>query len=264
MRQLWACDVWDEARAFAENNRRPDEVHGSVDESPLPEEAVMIYAVGPPGQGAARPWGRMGPRAARFDQSIQLIVKNRPLAFILEESDKVPNYQQGRWWQRGVEELAAHGYRVHWAIYNDSKHGVPQNRPRLWAVGIRKDTPGAGEGFRGLEPLPAGLCLALADILEPKEESDTAERLPSGQVAAMNVKKARDEAGSRGLTVDWMVTQHVGQGWNESVRPRPRLPMPCLLHSNKGGYWVGSRGRAARVSDHSRAQGLPNIGMRWP
>ena len=174
----------------------------------------------------------------------------------------MPSYQQGRWWQRRTEELAAHGYRLHWAIYNASQHGVPQNRPRLWAVGIRKDTPGAGEGFRGLEPLPADLCLTLADILGPREEGDTVEGLPTGQVAARNVKKAREEAESRGLTADWMVTQHVGQGWSQSVRPR--LTMPCLLHSNKGGYWIGSRGRAARVSEHSRAQGLPAVGVRWP
>ena len=115
----------------------------------------MIYAAGPPCQ----PWARGGkaigeedPRAALFDQSIRLIVMNRPLAFILEKSDNVPNYQQGRWWQRRTEELAAHGYRMHWAVYNASQHGIPQNRPRLWAVGIKKDTPGAGEGFRGLEP----------------------------------------------------------------------------------------------------------------
>ena len=93
-----------------------------------------------------------------------------------------------------MEELTAHGYRVHWAIYNASQQGVPQNRPRLWAVGIKKDTPGAGGGFRGLKPLPAELCLSLAEILEPKDESDTAERLPSGQVAAMNVRRAREQA----------------------------------------------------------------------
>ena len=77
----------------------------------------------------------------------------------------------------------------------------------------------------------------------------------------MNVRRAREQAESRGLVVDWRVTQQVGQGWNQSVRPRPA--MPCLLHS-KGGYWIGSRGRVARVSEHSRAQGLPNTGVRWP
>ena len=101
---------------------------------------------------------------------------NRPSAFILEESDKVPSYQQGRRWRRKVEKLAARGYRAHWANYNASQHGLPQNRPRLWAVGIKKNTPGAGEGFRGLEPLPAELCLSLTDMLDPREAGDTEGR----------------------------------------------------------------------------------------
>ena len=93
------CDVRGEARDFAKNNHRPEEIHARVEERPLPEEAVMIYAAGPPSQ----PWARGGkalgeddPRAAIFDKSVRLIVTNRPLAFLLEESDKVPSYQQGK------------------------------------------------------------------------------------------------------------------------------------------------------------------------
>ena len=56
-------------------------------------------------------------------------------------------------------------YKVTLSIMNTKHHGVPQNRPRLWAVGIRKDTPGAGDTFRNLGPLHPTLCLALDDIL---------------------------------------------------------------------------------------------------
>ncbi|MFM7982313.1 MAG: DNA cytosine methyltransferase, partial [Candidatus Fonsibacter sp.] len=97
-----------------------------------------------------------------FDQSVWLIGTSRPLAFFLDESDKVPSYQQGRWWRHRVEELTAYGYRVHWAIYNASQHGLPQNRPRLWAVGIKRDTPGGervprpGTASGGTLPLPGG------------------------------------------------------------------------------------------------------------
>ena len=83
----------------------------------------------------------------------------------------MPVYHQGRW---------SMGTGCTWVIYIAFQHGVPQNRPRLWAVGVRKDTPGAGEGFRGLEIIPAELCLSLNEILETREESDTMERLPSG------------------------------------------------------------------------------------
>ena len=151
---------------------------------------------------------------------------------------------------------------MHWSVYNALQHGVPQNRPRLWAIGLRKDTPGVEQGLQGLDPLPAGLCLTLDQILDRRGEGDDADNMPMGQVAATNVRKAKEEAERRGQEVDWMVTQQVGRGWSASVRPR--MVMPCLLHSNKGGYWIGSRGRAARVAEHSRAQGLPAAEVRWP
>ena len=116
--------------------------------------------------------------------------------------------------------------------------------------------------MQGLEPLPAGLCLTLEQILDRKGEGDDPDNVPTGQAAAANVRKAKEEAGRRGLDCDWMVTQQVGRGWSASVRPRN--VMPCLLHSNKCGYWVGSRGRPARVAEHSRAQGLPAAEVRWP
>ena len=104
----------------------------------------MFYAAGPPCQ----PWARGGkalgeedPRAALFDQSIRLIGTSRPLAFFLEESDKVPSYQQGRWWRHRVEELTAYGYRVHWAIYNASQHGLPPEPPTPVGRGHQEGHP---------------------------------------------------------------------------------------------------------------------------
>ena len=79
-------------------------------------------------------------------------------------------------------------------------------------VGVRKDIPGAEEGFQGLEPLPTKLCLSLEEILDPREEGNDAMMLPAGQVAAKNVMKAKDEAERRGLEGDWMVNQQVGRG----------------------------------------------------
>ena len=173
----------------------------------------------------------------------------------------MPTYQQGRWWRRRAECLVAYGYRVHWAVDNAAQRGVPQNRPRLWVVGLRKDTVCA-DGVVCLEPLPAKLCLMLEQILDQKGDGGDVGKVPNGQVAARNVLKAREEVECRCLEGDWTATQQVWRGWSESARPR--TVMPCLLHSNSGGYWIGSRGRTARVSEHSRSQGLPAAEVKWP
>ena len=66
-----------------------------------------------------------------------------------------------------MEELQHMGYRVWWTILNARHHGVPHNRSRLWAVGIRGDTMGQGKTFAMPDPLPDHLGLSLSDILNP-------------------------------------------------------------------------------------------------
>ena len=48
------------------------------------------------------------------------------------------------------------------------------------------------------------------------------------------------------------------------AKAAPRTVMPCLLHSNSVGYWLGSRGRTATVAEHARAQGLEYGACRSP
>ncbi|MFM7977727.1 MAG: DNA cytosine methyltransferase, partial [Candidatus Fonsibacter sp.] len=95
--------------------------------------------------------------------------------------------------------MGTQGYRARWSVDNALHHGLPQNRPRLWAVGIRGDTPGAEGGFNGLEPLAARLYLSLSDILDPCEEGDDPAKMPMGPAGALHVQRARAEVERRGL-----------------------------------------------------------------
>ena len=91
--------------------------------------------------------GEADHKAPLLDQVLETIGSNRPLAFLMEESDRVATYPGGHWWRARVEELQGMGYRVQWGILNAKHHGIPQNRPRLWAVGIRADTMEEGRAF---------------------------------------------------------------------------------------------------------------------
>ena len=83
-----------------------------------------------------------------------MVGASRPVAVILEESDRLVTYQSGRWWASRVDQLRAWGYEVHWAVLDAKEHGVPQNRARLWMVAIRRDAPCIGERFVMPEPHP--------------------------------------------------------------------------------------------------------------
>ena len=104
--------------------------------------------------------------------------------------------------------------------------------------------------------------LTLADILAPLRPTDDASALPRAPGAALNVSRAKLKAEERSINGDWAFPQGLSGKWG--AKAAPRTIMPCLLHSNSQGYWLGSRGRHALVEEHARAQGLEASGVAWP
>ena len=100
---------------------------------------------GPPCQ----PWARGGKqlgladhRAPLLDEVLRTIGLNKPLAILMEESDRVATYAGGKWWQAKVAELEAMGYHVKWCILSAAQHGVPRT--------------GLGCGWSGSERIALG------------------------------------------------------------------------------------------------------------
>ena len=128
---------------------------------------------------------------------------NRPLAFLMVESDRVATYAGGKWWQARVAELEAMDYHAKWSILNAAQHGVPQNRPRLWVVGLRWDCPGRPADFCMPKALAPELRMDLAAILAPRTAQDDPEALPRAEGARANVQQVRLRARREGLAGDW-------------------------------------------------------------
>ena len=263
--QAWASDIWGPAKDFCLTNHGPERFSSDVRAKDLPGPPLHLYVAGPPCQPWARGGKQLGSRDHRaplLDQVLRTIEACRPIAFLMEESDRVATYAGGAWWRDRVLELEAMQYHVTWSILNAAQHGVPQNRPRLWVVGIRRDSPGQPSSFKMPDPLPPELRLALGDILAPRRDTDNPDALPRAEGAKFNVLRVKERARSEGVTADWACAQGLSRNWGSKAAPR--LVMPCLLHSNSVGYWLGSRGRHASVAEHARAQGVEHGAYRWP
>ena len=104
--------------------------------------------------------------------------------------------------------------------------------------------------------------MALSSILAPPSDRDDPRALPKAAGAQANVLLVKERADRKGITGDWACAQGLSRRWG--ARAAPRLVMPCLLHSNSAGYWLGSRGRHATVAEHARAQGLEHGSCTWP
>jgi DNA (cytosine-5)-methyltransferase 1 len=120
--------------------------------------------------------GELDPRGLLFYDFYRYVKKQQPKAFIIENVKGLLSDSNGKTFQNwllmlgdsvnGHMQMFNHelslGYNLHWTVLNTKDFGIPQNRERVFLVGIRPDLPNT---FRFPVGLP--LKLRLKDILEP-------------------------------------------------------------------------------------------------
>jgi len=140
-------------------------------------EQLDIYIAGYPCQAfsnAGERGGENDPRGTIFYHGLEFMKKNRPRAFVLENVPGMLNVKGVNILSKWLELLAKTvndqapmfpnpdnlGYRCYWKILNTLDYGIPQNRERVFIVGLRDDC----DTFS----FPPGIVLntTLYDILE--------------------------------------------------------------------------------------------------
>lgn len=80
-------------------------------------------------------------RGTLFFEVERLIAANRPKAFLLENVRGLYTHDEGRTFQTIINHLHELGYGTYDLLLNSSDFGVPQNRVRLYILGIRDAQP---------------------------------------------------------------------------------------------------------------------------
>lgn len=86
-----------------------------------------------------------------FPAMIRLVSKLAPKAVMIENVRGLMSSKFDEYRDSVSRELARHGYSMQWKLLNASDFGVPQLRPRVVAVGLRKDL---GVDFVYPDPVP--------------------------------------------------------------------------------------------------------------
>ena len=176
---VFACDLDKYVRqAYIANYGEPDYYPEDVYERKIPEEPLDIYMTSPPCQAfsiAGRRKGEKENRGILFYNSHQFICQNRPRFFIFENVKGLLSDDGGKTFQRWVDYLArsvngnpmifphedSAKYHVYHTVLNTKDYDIPQNRERVFIVGIRDDED---NNFRFPKALP--MTKKLKDILE--------------------------------------------------------------------------------------------------
>jgi DNA (cytosine-5)-methyltransferase 1 len=178
--EIFACDMDKYARqTFIHNYGEPKYYPTNVYDREIPSESLDIYMTSPPCQAfslAGKRLGKDDKRGILFFNSLEFIQVNKPRYFIFENVKGLLSDDGGKTFSEWVNLLGGKSvnglpvlftyedsapYHLYWKVLNAKEHGVPQNRERVFLIGIRDDSDNT---FRF--PAEEHLTKRLKDVLE--------------------------------------------------------------------------------------------------
>jgi len=181
-KEVFACDMDKFAReTFIHNYGEPEYYPTNVYDRDIPSESLDIYMTSPPCQAfslAGKRLGKEDKRGILFFNSHEFIQVNKPRFFIFENVKGLLSDDNGRTFQEWVNMLGGKSvngvpvlfpyddsvpYHLYWQVLNAKHHGVPQNRERVFLIGIRDDADNRFQFPREEHPTKR-----LKDVLEDK------------------------------------------------------------------------------------------------
>jgi len=178
--EVFACDMDKYARdTFIHNYGEPKYYPTNVYDREIPTDSLDIYMTSPPCQAfslAGKRLGKEDKRGILFFNSHEFIQVNKPRFFIFENVKGLLSDDGGRTFQEWVNMLGGKSvngvpvlfpyedsvpYHLYWQVLNAKHHGVPQNRERVFLIGIRDD-----QDNKFQFPREEHLTKRLKDVLE--------------------------------------------------------------------------------------------------
>ena len=105
-------------------------------------------------------------RGTLFFEIERILAEKRPKAFLLENVKQLRGHDKGRTLKVILEHIDALNYYVKAEVLRAGDFGVPQNRERIYIVGISKDYYDLPEDYDFKFPTPTYEKTRLGDILE--------------------------------------------------------------------------------------------------
>lgn len=105
----------------------------------FPKSNLMLGGFPCPGFSAAGPRLLDDPRNFLYIHYIRALMQSKPAFFIAENVKGLMTMAKGQVLQQMKQDFAAAGYQVSAHLVNARDYGVPQNRERVFIIGVRND-----------------------------------------------------------------------------------------------------------------------------
>lgn len=144
-----AIDMWHDAVVTYNHNHRKeiavcDDIHNWDDaflENLVREDDIVGIIGGPPCQGYSTVGTRdvNDPRNHLYKEYCRIVEKVRPEFFVIENVKGLTTLSGGAFRDDIISRFSSLGYNVKFQILNAADYGIPQNRFRVFFVGMKKD-----------------------------------------------------------------------------------------------------------------------------
>ena len=198
---IFACDMDKYARqTYIQNYGEPKHFPKDVYDRKIPAESLDLYMSSPPCQAFSLSGLRLGKEDKRgilFFNSYEFIQKNKPRFFIFENVKGLLSHDDGRTFQEWLNLLGGKSinglpmlfpddnavpYHIYYKVINAKKLNVPQNRERVFIIGIRDDKDNSFQ-FPKDEPL----IKKLKDVIQ--DEADEKYFLSDKLIERLSINK---------------------------------------------------------------------------
>jgi DNA (cytosine-5)-methyltransferase 1 len=166
-------------KTYIENYGEPSYYPTDVYKRKIPQDPLDLYMTSPPCQAFSQAGSRLGKEDKRgilFFNSHEFIQKNKPRFFIFENVKGLLSHDNGKTFQEWINFLGGKSinglpvlfadenavpYHIYYKVINAKKLNVPQNRERVFIVGIKHDKDNVFQF-----PKEEHLTKKLKDVLE--------------------------------------------------------------------------------------------------
>ena len=262
VRAEFVCDKDPLCRKVLRSVHEPRVVYDDVtkrDVKDMPQ--VDLYTAGFPCQ----PWSSEGKGDGRcdkqgrgliFDHVLKYINEKLPKCFLLENVVALSQATHKKAFEKMLASLRrSEEYFVTWRVVNAVNFGIPQNRPRVFIVGLLRSAvsqpsfPWPKPATRSPLPLTRFLCGG-AGVIRPLPGAGT---VASGQLQR-GLEAIRAEKGNP-RTTDYSLD--IWSGRDYPGRMTDRVPCITRTRGGAGGYYITSVRRLLTVEEMLNLQGLP-------
>jgi len=154
--QVFSCDVDKFCQQSIKENYYCDKLYTDIttrNHADVPD--MDLYVAGWPCQAFSTAGNRQGfahKSGNIFWHCLDVIKIKKPRYFLMENVKGLTWHDKGRTWKIIRESLEnLDDYNFHWKVLNTRDYGIPQNRERIYMVGIRKDLK---QTFEWPKPVP--------------------------------------------------------------------------------------------------------------